>query len=214
MQRGWEGSSGGEEEEREDELAGEWEEVSGFEWEGRNGDGFRCRWLLGASTNAGKTSKRRVFAKPPRNARLKGSSSDTDGEKERLHEAKASRENGDEANQTVFQTSWVQSAADGDEMWIPETRTAFKALISLRLCSAFWSNIADCDETFNYWEPVGCRRRVWNLFELFSVFPDSFPNLRRWNADMGIFPAIRHTFVRIFIIAGCVWQDLFEFFGE
>ena len=32
--------------------------------------------------------------------------------------------------------------------------TAFKAIFSARICSAFWSHISDCDETFNYWEPA------------------------------------------------------------
>lgn len=36
----------------------------------------------------------------------------------------------------------------------PSTDTAFKAFLSARFCSAIWSHISDCDETFNYWEPV------------------------------------------------------------
>lgn len=35
-----------------------------------------------------------------------------------------------------------------------QTSTAFKVLLSARFCAAIWSNISDCDETFNYWEPV------------------------------------------------------------
>ncbi|KAK8768491.1 hypothetical protein V5799_015043 [Amblyomma americanum] len=38
--------------------------------------------------------------------------------------------------------------------WAPVPYTAFKALLSARLCAAVWNNIADCDETFNYWEPT------------------------------------------------------------
>lgn len=37
----------------------------------------------------------------------------------------------------------------------PSADIAFKALLSARFCAAMWSNISDCDETFNYWEPVG-----------------------------------------------------------
>ncbi|XP_069752070.1 alpha-1,2-mannosyltransferase ALG9 isoform X5 [Narcine bancroftii] len=40
------------------------------------------------------------------------------------------------------------------KVWAPEGSTAFKCLISARLCAALLSNISDCDETFNYWEPV------------------------------------------------------------
>lgn len=37
---------------------------------------------------------------------------------------------------------------------IPGADIAFKVLLSARFCSAIWSYIADCDETFNYWEPM------------------------------------------------------------
>ncbi|XP_018573809.1 alpha-1,2-mannosyltransferase ALG9 [Anoplophora glabripennis] len=36
----------------------------------------------------------------------------------------------------------------------PAGETAFKILLSARFCAAIWSHISDCDETFNYWEPM------------------------------------------------------------
>ena len=36
----------------------------------------------------------------------------------------------------------------------PKTDVAFKLLLSARFCAAIWSHITDCDETFNYWEPL------------------------------------------------------------
>jgi len=36
----------------------------------------------------------------------------------------------------------------------PSYDTAFKLLLSARFCSAVWCHITDCDETYNYWEPV------------------------------------------------------------
>nr|CAH7743462.1 unnamed protein product [Callosobruchus chinensis] len=36
----------------------------------------------------------------------------------------------------------------------PAGDTAFKTLLSARFCAAIWSHISDCDETFNYWEPM------------------------------------------------------------
>lgn len=36
----------------------------------------------------------------------------------------------------------------------PGADVAFKVLLSARFCAAIWSHIADCDETFNYWEPL------------------------------------------------------------
>ncbi|XP_028401447.1 alpha-1,2-mannosyltransferase ALG9-like [Dendronephthya gigantea] len=38
--------------------------------------------------------------------------------------------------------------------WAPKPSTAFMTLLSARYCSALWSNISDCDETYNYWEPT------------------------------------------------------------
>ncbi|XP_077869999.1 alpha-1,2-mannosyltransferase ALG9-like [Saccoglossus kowalevskii] len=40
------------------------------------------------------------------------------------------------------------------QCWTPKAQTAFKIIISARFSAALLSNISDCDETFNYWEPV------------------------------------------------------------
>ncbi|BFZ06579.1 hypothetical protein BsWGS_09618 [Bradybaena similaris] len=45
------------------------------------------------------------------------------------------------------------SSITGDS-WTPTPGTAFKLLMSARLCAALWSVVSDCDETFNYWEPA------------------------------------------------------------
>lgn len=37
---------------------------------------------------------------------------------------------------------------------MPSIQTAFKTFLSARLCSAIWTYISDCDETYNYWEPL------------------------------------------------------------
>lgn len=47
-----------------------------------------------------------------------------------------------------------RSVSRGSQVWAPEGSTAFKCLLSARFCAALLSNISDCDETFNYWEPV------------------------------------------------------------
>lgn len=36
----------------------------------------------------------------------------------------------------------------------PGGDTALKFLLLVRFCSALWSHITDCDETYNFWEPV------------------------------------------------------------
>jgi len=38
--------------------------------------------------------------------------------------------------------------------WAPGGYVAFRLLLASRMCAALWSNISDCDETYNYWEPV------------------------------------------------------------
>ena len=42
--------------------------------------------------------------------------------------------------------------------WLPTPSVAFRWLLVPRLLGAFFMHISDCDETYNYWEPV----RVWN----------------------------------------------------
>ncbi|XP_062567596.1 alpha-1,2-mannosyltransferase ALG9-like [Saccostrea cucullata] len=38
--------------------------------------------------------------------------------------------------------------------WTPKGYTGFKILLSARLCAAVWNIVGDCDETYNYWEPM------------------------------------------------------------
>ncbi|KAG8769419.1 mannosyltransferase [Ceratobasidium sp. 428] len=38
--------------------------------------------------------------------------------------------------------------------WCPSFSVAFRILILIRVCAATWSNIQDCDEVFNFWEPL------------------------------------------------------------
>uniref|UniRef100_A0A336MEI6 Mannosyltransferase n=1 Tax=Culicoides sonorensis TaxID=179676 RepID=A0A336MEI6_CULSO len=45
-------------------------------------------------------------------------------------------------------------AKDSTPQMFPKPDSAFKVLCSVRLCAAIWCHITDCDETFNYWEPL------------------------------------------------------------
>ena len=58
------------------------------------------------------------------------------------------------ANKSVLVCVFYRSVGRGGQVWAPEGSTAFKCLLSARFCAALLSNISDCDETFNYWEPV------------------------------------------------------------
>jgi len=61
-------------------------------------------------------------------------------------------------------TLHYRSSSKGGQVWAPEGSTAFKCLVSARFCAALLSNISDCDETYNYWEPVSY------IFSWFTFF--------------------------------------------
>ena len=44
-----------------------------------------------------------------------------------------------------------------DNEWSPAPYSAFKLILSARFAAALWTSISDCDETYNYWEPVSLR---------------------------------------------------------
>ncbi|CAH0557064.1 unnamed protein product [Brassicogethes aeneus] len=52
-----------------------------------------------------------------------------------------------------IEQSKVEVAAPSPLVY-PGGDTAFKALLSARFCAAIWSHISDCDETYNFWEPL------------------------------------------------------------
>ncbi|XP_004856595.1 alpha-1,2-mannosyltransferase ALG9 isoform X6 [Heterocephalus glaber] len=84
--------------------------------------------------------------------RLKGgggsSSGDTASAADKLRELLGTREAGGVEHRPEL------SGNKAGQVWAPEGSTAFKCLLSARLCAALLSNISDCDETFNYWEPI------------------------------------------------------------
>ncbi|KAI2562754.1 ALG9 isoform 1 [Pan troglodytes] len=115
--------------------------------------------------------------------RLKGSgasSGDTAPAADKLRELLGSREAGGAEHRTEL------SGNKAGQVWAPEGSTAFKCLLSARLCAALLSNISDCDETFNYWEPV-----------------DTLPHLWGRVSDLGIFPSICHSLLCL-PVASCL----------
>lgn len=43
---------------------------------------------------------------------------------------------------------------DMDLEWQPSFSSVFKIMFSFRMAAALWSSISDCDEVYNYWEPL------------------------------------------------------------
>ncbi|XP_059123825.1 alpha-1,2-mannosyltransferase ALG9 isoform X1 [Peromyscus eremicus] len=73
------------------------------------------------------------------------------------------------------------------QVWAPEGSTAFKCLLSARLCAALLSNISDCDETFNYWEPThyliyGKGFQTWEYSPVYAIRSYAYLLLHAWPA--------------------------------
>lgn len=109
--------------------------------------------------------------------------------------------------------------------WTPTGYTAFKALLSARLCAAIWSNISDCDETYNFWEPVNIlyllpRSKPSNeqsykinlQFVLAIIFVDALPATRFRLPDLGVFSDVRHPVVCISLAVRIATQTLLKLF--
>ncbi|KAB1254941.1 Ferredoxin-fold anticodon-binding domain-containing protein 1 [Camelus dromedarius] len=73
------------------------------------------------------------------------------------------------------------------QVWAPEGSTAFKCLLSARLCAALLSNVSDCDETFNYWEPThyliyGKGFQTWEYSPAYAIRSYAYLLLHAWPA--------------------------------
>ncbi|KAG5283908.1 hypothetical protein AALO_G00020880 [Alosa alosa] len=67
-----------------------------------------------------------------------------------------------------------ETSSKAGQVWAPEGSTAFKCLVSARFCAALLSNISDCDETFNYWEPThyllyGKGMQTWEYSPTYAI---------------------------------------------
>uniref|UniRef100_A0A914WUL7 Mannosyltransferase n=1 Tax=Plectus sambesii TaxID=2011161 RepID=A0A914WUL7_9BILA len=61
-----------------------------------------------------------------------------------------------------------------DDDWAPTTATIFKILVSIRMSAGIWSTISDCDEVYNYWEPLhlllyGGGFQTWEYSPLYAI---------------------------------------------
>ncbi|RHZ47619.1 hypothetical protein Glove_575g49 [Diversispora epigaea] len=67
------------------------------------------------------------------------------------NDARSNRAN---CSTTHSRTANKSSAGRGPPPYCPSGKIAFFFFVIVRLSAAFYSNIADCDEVFNYWEPT------------------------------------------------------------
>ncbi|XP_063111812.1 alpha-1,2-mannosyltransferase ALG9 isoform X2 [Cavia porcellus] len=116
--------------------------------------------------------------------RLKGGGSsggDTAPAADKLREQLGSREAGGAEHRPEL------SGNKAGQVWAPEGSTAFKCLLSARLCAALLSNISDCDETFNYWEPThyliyGKGFQTWEYSPVYAIRSYAYLLLHAWPA--------------------------------
>ncbi|VDK82828.1 unnamed protein product [Litomosoides sigmodontis] len=61
-----------------------------------------------------------------------------------------------------------------DLEWQPSVSTVFKIIFSFRISAAMWSIISDCDEVYNYWEPLhlflyGTGFQTWEYSPVYAI---------------------------------------------
>lgn len=107
---------------------------------------------------------------------------------------------------------------------VPAADVAFKALLSARFCSAMWAFITDCDETFNYWEPLhylinNHGLQTWEYSPEFALRSYTYllvHGIPAWGYKM-IFPSSSPMFIFYFVRSmlgfGCALAEVYFYNG-
>ncbi|XP_008544878.1 alpha-1,2-mannosyltransferase ALG9 [Microplitis demolitor] len=101
----------------------------------------------------------------------------------------------------------------------PGGDTAFKLLLSARFCSAIWSYISDCDETFNYWEPshyllYGTGQQTWEYSPEFALRSYTYLLIHLVPAKFYCYlfepnPILVFYFIRCILSIGCALSEVY-----
>lgn len=98
----------------------------------------------------------------------------------------------------------------------PSADVAFKTLLSARICAAIWSQISDCDETFNYWEPLhyllynkGKYSLSANIGSNIISRPISILGLQTWEYSPE-FALRSYTYLLIHGVPAYIYKQIFE----
>ncbi|XP_012284880.1 alpha-1,2-mannosyltransferase ALG9 isoform X1 [Orussus abietinus] len=101
----------------------------------------------------------------------------------------------------------------------PGGDTAFKLLLSARFCSAIWSHITDCDETYNYWEPshyllYGTGQQTWEYSPEFALRSYTYLLIHMVPAKLYYYllepnPVLVFYFVRCLLSVGCALSEVY-----
>ncbi|XP_015126194.1 alpha-1,2-mannosyltransferase ALG9 [Diachasma alloeum] len=96
---------------------------------------------------------------------------------------------------------------------------AFKLLLTARFCSAIWSYISDCDETFNYWEPshyllYGKGQQTWEYSPEYALRSYTYLLIHMVPAMIYHYilepnPVLVFYFVRCLLSVGCALSEVY-----
>lgn len=96
---------------------------------------------------------------------------------------------------------------DLDFDWEPSDNAVLKLLFSLRLSAALWSNISDCDEVYNYWEPLhlllfGKGFQTWEYSPVYAIRSYSYIYLHYIPANL-LYHLLPYSKIALFITMRC-----------
>uniref|UniRef100_A0A0K0D916 Mannosyltransferase n=1 Tax=Angiostrongylus cantonensis TaxID=6313 RepID=A0A0K0D916_ANGCA len=96
---------------------------------------------------------------------------------------------------------------DMDFDWEPSDNAVLKLLFSLRLSAALWSNISDCDEVYNYWEPLhlflfGKGFQTWEYSPVYAIRSYFYIYLNYIPANL-LYHLLPYSKIALFITLRC-----------
>lgn len=112
---------------------------------------------------------------------------------------------------------------DVDKEWQPGFAAVVKMLLSMRIASALWGIINDCDEVFNYWEPLhlflyGEGFQTWEYSPEYSIRSYLYIYLHLWPAQLfsvmfGDAKIAVFTLVRLALGVFCLFGEYYAYRG-
>lgn len=89
-----------------------------------------------------------------------------------------------------------------DPYWSPTPYSAFKLLISARFAAGLWTTISDCDETYNYWEPVRVELIITSFLfgELIIYIAGTLSFVWERVSNLGIFTGLCTSILHLHLI--------------
>ncbi|XP_014219849.1 alpha-1,2-mannosyltransferase ALG9 [Copidosoma floridanum] len=123
------------------------------------------------------------------------------------------------SSKDLSKSSNEKQVEDNMGLIYPGGDMAFKLLLSARFCSAIWSHITDCDETYNFWEPshfllYGSGQQTWEYSPQYALRSYTYLLIHMVPAKLYSFifepnPAHVFYFVRCLLSLGCALSEVY-----